>query len=90
MKVASIQLSVVEGNKDATLKKAKDAIEECSDVDLVILPEIWNIGFMSFDQYVDKAENIDGPTPTLMRTLAREKRIFLHTGSFGDKRRLVL
>ncbi len=85
MKVASIQLSVVEGNKDATLKKAKDAIEECSDVDLVILPEIWNIGFMSFDQYVDKAENIDGPTPTLMRTLAREKGIFLHTGSFVEE-----
>ena len=85
MKVASIQLSVIEGNKDATLKKAKDVIEECSDVDLVILPEIWNIGFMSFDQYVDKAENIDGPTPTLMRTLAREKGIFLHTGSFVEE-----
>ena len=85
MKVASIQLSVVEGDKDATLKKAKHAIEESYDADLVILPEIWNIGFMSFDQYVDKAETIEGPTPSLMRSLAQEKCIYLHTGSFVEK-----
>ncbi len=85
MRVASIQLSVVEGDKDATLEKAKELIEKCSDVDLVILPEIWNIGFMSFDQYVAKAESIEGPTPTLMRKLAREKGIFLHSGSFVEE-----
>mgnify|MGYP003958124417 FL=1 len=85
MKVASIQLSVVEGDKDATLKKAKHAIEESYDADLVILSEIWNIGFMSFDQYVDKAETIEGPTPSLMRSLAQEKCIYLHTGSFVEK-----
>ena len=85
MKVASIQLSVVEGDKDATLNKAENAIKKCGDADLVILPEIWNLGFMSFDQYVDKAENIDGPTPSLMRKLAREKGIFLHTGSFVEE-----
>ena len=85
MKVASIQLSVIEGDKDATLKKAKHAIEESGDADLVILPEIWNLGFMSFDQYVDKAETIEGPTPSLMRSLAQEKCIYLHTGSFVEK-----
>jgi predicted amidohydrolase len=85
MKVASIQLSVIEGDKDATLKKAKHAIEESGDADLVILPEIWNLSFMSFDQYVDKAETIEGPTPSLMRSLAQEKCIYLHTGSFVEK-----
>jgi len=24
----------------------------CKEADLIILPEIWNIGFMSFDQYI--------------------------------------
>ncbi|MBC8441960.1 MAG: carbon-nitrogen family hydrolase [Deltaproteobacteria bacterium] len=85
MKVASIQMSVVEGDKDATLNKAEEAVKKCGDADLVILPEIWNLGFMSFGQYVDKAENINGPTPTLMKKLAREKKIFLHTGSFVEK-----
>jgi len=85
MKIASIQMSVVEGDKDATLKKAETAIEKCSDADLVIFPEIWNLGFMSFDRYQDEAENINGPTTTLMRTLARKQGIFLHTGSFVEK-----
>ena len=85
MKIASIQLSVVENDKDATLKKAKAAIEACSGVDLMILPEIWNIGFMSFDRYVSEAEDINGPTTDLMRNLAVKKGVYLHTGSFVEK-----
>lgn len=85
MKVASIQLSVVENNKDATLKKACIAIEQCSDADLIILPEMWNIGFMSFDRYVREAEGIDGPTMTLLKSLAQKTGAFLHTGSFVEK-----
>ena len=85
MKVASIQLSVVENDKDATLRKARIAIEQCSGADLIILPEIWNIGFMSFDRYVREAEDISGPTMTLLKTLAQESGAFLHTGSFVEK-----
>jgi predicted amidohydrolase len=85
MKIASIQLSVVEGQKDATLEKAGAAIETCSDADLVILPEIWNLGFMSFDRYVAEAETMEGPTPTLMKQLAKKMGIFLHTGSFVEE-----
>ena len=85
MKVASIQLAVIENDKDATLKKAGDAIEKCSDADLVILPEIWNIGFMSFDRYIKEAEDINGPTITLLKTLAQKTGVFLHTGSFVEK-----
>ncbi|MBU1343670.1 MAG: carbon-nitrogen family hydrolase [Proteobacteria bacterium] len=85
MKVASIQMSVVEGNKEATLQKAADSIEKCTDADLVILPEIWNIGFMSFDGYVKHAEAIDGPTPSLMKKLAAKMNIYLHTGSFVEE-----
>ena len=85
MKVASIQLSVVENDKDATLKKARIAIEQCSGADLIILPEIWNIGFMSFDQYVREAEDINGPTIKLLKKLAQQSCAFLHTGSFVEK-----
>lgn len=84
MKIASIQMSVVEDRKEKTLQKAGDAIEKCSSADLVILPEIWNIGFMSFDRYVKEAEDMEGPTLTMLKALAREKNIFLHTGSFVE------
>ena len=85
MKVASIQLSVVENDKDATLEKASTAIKKCSDADLIILPEIWNIGFMSFDRYVREAEDSNGPTMTLLKSLAKQTGTFLHTGSFVEK-----
>ncbi len=85
MKIASIQLSVVENDKAATLEKAKKAIEASADADLVILPEIWNIGFMSFDSYISKSEDMEGPTPALMRTMAKENNIFLHSGSFVEE-----
>ncbi len=86
MKIASIQLSVVENDKDATLEKAKNLISKCSDVDLVMLPEIWNVGFMSFDRYTSEAEDVHGPTMTMLKSLARENSIFLHTGSFIEKK----
>lgn len=85
MKVASIQLAVIENNKDATLKKVAVAIEKCTNSDLVILPEIWNIGFMSFDRYIIEAEDINGPTITSLKTLAQKTGVFLHTGSFVEK-----
>ena len=56
MKVASIQMSVVEGDKTATIDTAVENIHRCEGVDLIILPEIWNIGFMSFDRYIPEAE----------------------------------
>ena len=76
---------MVENKKEATLKKARIAIEQCSGADLIILPEIWNIGFMSFGRYILEAEGVDGPTMTLLQSLAQKAGAFLHTGSFVEK-----
>jgi predicted amidohydrolase len=85
MRVASIQMSVVEGDKEKTVAKALENITGAADADLVILPEIWNVGFMSFDRYASEAENREGTTLTALRQAAREADIFLHTGSFVEK-----
>jgi len=85
MKSASIQISVVEGDKAATLEKAAAAIAACSNADLIILPEIWNIGFMSFDRYDTGAEDMDGPTTAMLRQAARDSGAFVHGGSFVEK-----
>jgi len=85
MKVASIQLSVVENNKNATLDKAVEGIHKARGADLIVLPELWNIGFMSFDRYVPEAEDRNGPTLTALRNAARELKVHIHTGSFVEK-----
>jgi predicted amidohydrolase len=85
MKIASIQMAVVEGDKEATIQKACERIRRCQGAELIILPEIWNIGFMSFDRYHSEAENQNGPTLSAMIAVAREVNAFLHTGSFVEK-----
>ena len=82
MIVASIQLGVLQGDKDANIEKAVAAVGRCSDCDLVILPEIWNLGFMDFDAYALKAEEQDGPTLSALREAAIKAKVLLHTGSF--------
>jgi len=85
MKIASIQMSVVEGDKKATIDKAVENIHRCEGVDLVILPEIWNVGFISFERYVPEAEDRNGETLTRLREAAKENGVYLHTGSFVEK-----
>lgn len=85
MQIASIQMSVVEDDKAATIQKAVENIRKAKGADLIILPELWNIGFMSFDRYLSDAEDKDGPTLSAMRDVAKERRVYLHTGSFVEK-----
>ncbi|MGD8291722.1 MAG: nitrilase-related carbon-nitrogen hydrolase, partial [Desulfobacterales bacterium] len=72
MKVASIQMSVIEGDKTATIDKAIENIHRCKGYDLAILPEIWNIGFMSFERYISAAEDSNGQTLQRLKNAARE------------------
>jgi predicted amidohydrolase len=86
MRVASIQLKVIEESKEEALEHASEMIRQCRGADLILLPELWNIGFMSFDRYRKEAETQEGPTFTLLCTLARELSCHLHTGSLVEKR----
>jgi len=86
MQIASIQLKVMEGSKDQSLEHASQMIRQCRGTDLILLPELWNIGFMSFDRYRAEAETQEGPTLSLLCTLAKELSCHLHTGSFVEKR----
>lgn len=85
MKIAAIQLSVIENDPEATFEKAEKALRSCPDADLVILPEIWQTGFMCFDRYEAHAQTLDGPLITHLKTLAKEMNVMLHTGSFVEK-----
>lgn len=84
MKVCSIQMAVVEGDKVSTIERAKDRILSCHGADLVILPEIWNVGFMSFGSYISESEDLSGPTMTMLVKAAKEIGAFMHTGSFVE------
>jgi len=86
MEVACIQMAVVEGDKAATLDKALAMLRQARGADLMVLPEIWNLGFMSFDRYREEAEDPDGPTLSALRDAARELKAHIHSGSFVERR----
>lgn len=82
MEVACIQMNVIEDDKEGAIGRAVDLIRRCKGADLIVLPELWNIGFMSFDSYYAEAETEEGKTIAAMKAMARETGAFLHTGSF--------
>ena len=86
MQTASVQLKVIEESKKRALDHVSQMVLQCRGADLILLPELWNIGFMSFDRYRDEAETVEGPTLTLLRALAKELSCYLHTGSFVERR----
>jgi predicted amidohydrolase len=86
MRIASVQLKVIEESKEKALDHSSQMILQCRGADLILLPELWNIGFMSFHRYRKEAETEEGPTLTLLRTLTKELSCYLHTGSFIEKR----
>lgn len=85
MKAASIQMAVIDGDKPRTIERAAGLVRQCKGSDLIVLPEIWNIGFMSFDHYMSEAEGKDGPTLNTIRELAAEVKAYVHSGSFVEK-----
>lgn len=85
IKIASIQMSVGDESKSQRIDHAETLLDQVRDADLVVLPEIWNIGYFSFDLYDKESEPIDGETFQRMSVKAREHGFFLHLGSFVEK-----
>lgn len=85
MKVTSLQLSVIEGDKSASIEFAFQAISASKESDLILLPELWNIGFMDFSTYISSAEKEDGPTLSMLREAAQAMNAYIHSGSFVEE-----
>ena len=51
MRAASIQMTVGEGDKARNLERAVEKIRQLKGVGLIVLPELWTIGFICFDRY---------------------------------------
>ena len=87
MKVASIQLSIADDvPKKDMVDRALRMMDECAGSDLILLPELWNIGFFAFDKYISESEPIDGFTATAIGDKARELGAWVYSGSFVQSR----
>jgi predicted amidohydrolase len=84
-KVASIQLWIGEESKSQRIERVASLLDQVKGVNLVILPEIWNIGYFSFDLYSKDSETVSGETARRMSQKAKEHGFYLHTGSFVEE-----
>jgi len=61
-------------------------MDKCAGSDLILLPELWNIGFFAFDKYIEESEPINGYTATAVGNKARELGAWVFSGSFVESR----
>jgi len=85
VQVASIQLGIGDENKAQRIRHVESLLDQARGGQLVILPEIWNIGYFSFDLYPQEAETINGETARRMSQKAKEYGFYLHAGSFVEE-----
>lgn len=86
-RVACWQVRVEEGEEiTARMERVLSALEQfASPVDLVVLPEMWTVGFFHFSRWPELAELLDGPFVTSMRNAARKRGVYLIPGSFVER-----
>ncbi len=85
MRITSIQLEIRDRPKAENLALALKKLDEAPKSDLMLLPEIWTVGFFAFGRYRIEAETIDGPVVTAFRERASHKKCYLHMGSFVEE-----
>jgi predicted amidohydrolase len=75
-------MSISDEGKNSHLERASSLIDSIDHADLILLPEIWNIGYFAFDSYQKESEDLEGGTVALLQEKAVKKTAFIFGGSF--------
>ena len=83
LKIAAIQMDATPAPTPERLSRAECLLEEAvtAGAELVVLPEIFNLGYHYHDDNFRYAEPINGQTPTWMRRMAEKHKIHI-AGTF--------
>ncbi len=86
MRLALAQLDVEPTDVTENVDRAVAAVDRASDrgADLVVLPELFTVGYFAFDSYARSAESLDGPTLTRLAEAARDHEVGIVAGSIVE------
>lgn len=86
MKIALIQMNVVQGAKQQNQNQVAQMIAEAAEngAEAVVLPEMWKSGY-DFDNLTEHAETVDGSTALFLAEQAKLHDIYLIGGSFTQQ-----
>jgi predicted amidohydrolase len=80
LQVASPATETVAARRDRVGRMVADA----KGAGLIVLPELWNVGYFAFDSYRELSEPMDGDTVAAGKEWARQLGCYLHLGSFVE------
>jgi len=83
--VALLQLAVASEKGTDWPERMNELLSRVGEVDLIILPELWRVGYYNFAAYHDKAETTKGETVCLLKELARNLKTYVLGGSFIEE-----
>jgi predicted amidohydrolase len=84
MRVSSIQLAIKDRPKNETVAHVLALLDQARGSDLILLPEHWPCGFVSFDRYESESESLDGPIVQAIRQKTRTLAAYVLMGSFVE------
>jgi predicted amidohydrolase len=86
VKLALAQLAIEPADLRGNVERAVDAIERAADrgADLVVLPEIFTVGYFAFDSYARTAESVTGETIERLGRVAAERGVAVLAGSLVE------
>ncbi|MDH5781480.1 MAG: carbon-nitrogen family hydrolase [Dehalococcoidia bacterium] len=85
-KVASIQCWFTdEDSKEDRIRHVEELIDRAADADLILLPEVWNIGWYSFEMYHDGSETLQGETISRLAEKASAVKAYILAGSIVER-----
>jgi predicted amidohydrolase len=83
-----VRVALVQPVFDADTDRVETVLSKVhatKDADLIVLPELWHVGYFAFDDYEARAESLEGPTVTALRDAAIDRAIYLHAGSIVER-----
>ena len=86
MRVTLAQIDVSLDAVAENVGRAATAIRDAATdgADLVVLPELFNVGYFAFDRYAREAEGLDGETLSEIRGVAAEQDVAVLAGSIVE------
>jgi len=87
IKVALLQTALNDLSKGERLARVVQLLQGLRgrELDLILLPELWNVGYFAFDDYEKGAEPLDGPTLTELAQQARDLKSYILAGSILER-----
>lgn len=84
MDVAVAQWRPVPGEPDRNRQDARGVIDDAASqgADLVVLPELFTVGYFAFEDWDDAAEPLEGPTVAMAADAATDHDVAVLAGSF--------